>query len=129
MWNPRTGSDESIRLIGQATLDENACPRRGRAERLGGSYLCCFREVSGVDFGSKFPHVHSGWNAMAKPLEACAQYLSEVNTLIIELLDTSTDTVERGRLREALSFVEEAMSAVSQMEETLKPLPKTSRGD
>lgn len=60
--------------------------------------------------------------SMKEPLKTCAESLREVETKLRNVHDSTHDDVERGRISEALSFLENAIAAVSHAREKLKGL-------
>lgn len=61
--------------------------------------------------------------SMKEPLKTCAESLRDVEAKLRNVLDSSHDDVERGRISEALSFLDKAIAAVSHAREKAKGLP------
>lgn len=64
---------------------------------------------------------------MESHLKHCAEILKEVQRKLEGLASTPPDPVERGRISEALSFVRQAITAVSHAREEIAPLPAAEK--
>lgn len=61
--------------------------------------------------------------SMKEPLKTCAESLRDVEAKLRSVHDSSHDESERGRISEALSFLDNAIAAVSHAREKVKGFP------
>jgi hypothetical protein len=64
---------------------------------------------------------------MKSRLNLCCQYLGDVKTRLVELLDSSESATERIRIAEAISFLEQATRAVSEAQNRIDDLPEEAK--
>jgi hypothetical protein len=64
---------------------------------------------------------------MENHLKQCAESLKKVQKKLQGLADSATDPVEHGRISEALSFLGNAITAVSHAREEIATLPESAK--